>query len=414
LRHLKLILHFGYQQAKNLFKIALGRPLNYPSLSSVTLDLDDLHIARQWLGNREHWYDPEPVHEFENEFAKWNGSKYAFAFMAGRFALSACIYALGLKPGDEAILPGYTCVVVPNAFIYEGIKVIYNDIELDTYGLDASLIESKITPNTKVILLPHHYGLVCRDYEKIIDIARRHGLFVIEDCCHGMGAEFKKRKIGNYGDVAFYSMEQSKIITTIQGGIAVTNNKLFAERIKEFYNSAAFPDEDLIDKQLHCVMINYYYYKHPQRWLIGDLYRLRYKDKIIITTTKEEMRGIKPRQYGTKMAAPFAAIALNQLKKIDKYNELRRQTCKKWDSWCEIHNYKKPTVIPESTPVFLRYPIMVEPEKKKNTTWAKKELAIVPGVWFKTNIHPINWPIAGCPNADNAVKQCINFPGLLL
>ena len=378
---------------KNIGKIALGRPLTYPGLISVTLDMDDVDIAGKWLGNREHWHKPGLVQEYENKFAHWNGSKYAFAFMGGRVALSACIYALNLKPGDEAILPGYTCVVVPNAFNYSGIKIIYSDIELDTFGLDATLMEDKITPRTKVILLPHHYGLVCRDYEKIIEIARQRGLYVIEDCCHGTGAEFKKRKIGNYGDMAFYSTEQSKIMTTIQGGMAITNNDLFAERIKKYYEDARYPDAELIDKQLHSLIINYHAYKDQQRWWKGDLYRLRYQDKIIVSTTKKEMQGLKPGYYGQKMPAPIAAIGLNQLKKVDSYNELRRQTAKKWDAWCDANGYGKPFVAPETTPVYLRYPVMVEPEKKKNTSWAQRELGVNLGVWFETNIHPADWRV---------------------
>jgi len=394
-------------------KLALGRPLTYPSLGSVTLDKDDVDIAREWLGKRKHWYEHEFVQQYEKEFANWNGSKYAFAFIGGRVALSACIYALDLKPGDEAILPGYTCVVVPNAFNYSGIKIIYSDIELDTFGLDASLIEGKITSKTRVILLPHHYGLVCRDYEKIIDIARKRGLYVIEDCCHGTGAEFKKRKIGNLGDVAFYSTEQSKIMTTIQGGMAVTNNDFVAKRIKEYYDDAQNPIEEMIDKQLHSVIINYNAYKDPKRWWKAELYRLRYQDKIIISTTIEEMLGIKPKHYGRKMPAPIAAIGLNQLKKVDRYNEMRRQTAKKWDKWCDNNGYIKPVVIPESTPVYLRYPVMVEPHKKTDTSWAQKELRINLGIWFESNIHPAHRPVEGCPNADKAVRQCINFPSVL-
>ena len=143
--YLKSIARYGYKQAKNAVKLALGHPLMYPSLGSVTLDKDDVDIAREWISKSKHWYEPGLVDQYENEFARWNGSKYVFAFMGGRVALSACIYALDLKPGDEAILPGYTCVVVPNAFNYSGIKIIYSDIELETYGLDASLIEEKIT-----------------------------------------------------------------------------------------------------------------------------------------------------------------------------------------------------------------------------------------------------------------------------
>jgi dTDP-4-amino-4,6-dideoxygalactose transaminase len=170
----KAVARFGYHQAKNIGKLILGYPLTTPSLGSVTLDHDDLLIAKSQLRNREGWFNPDIVKEYEDAFAIWNGSKHAFAFMGGRVALSACIYALNLKPGDEVILPGYTCVVVPNAFHFAGIKTVYSDIELDTYGLDASLIEEKITSKTKVILLHHLYGIVCRDYEQIIKIAKRH------------------------------------------------------------------------------------------------------------------------------------------------------------------------------------------------------------------------------------------------
>ncbi len=413
MKYLKSFAGFAYSQAKNILKLALRRPLTYPSLGSVTLDKDDVDIARKWLRKRANWYEPELVKQYEVEFARWNGSKYAFAFMGGRVALSACIYALDLKPGDEVILPGYTCVVVPNAFHFAGVKTVYSDIELDTYGLDVSLIEEKITSSTKVILLHHLYGIVCRDYEQIIKIAKRHNLYVIEDCCPSTGAVFKHKKVGNFGDVAIYSSEQSKVFTTIQGGMAVTNDDLLAGRLKEYHNQAAYLDADLIDKQLHSVMINYYSYKDSQRWWKSELIRLWHRDKIIISTTKEEEQGIKPNYYGKKMPSAIAAIGLNQLKKIDGYNEQRRQTARRWDSWCDLHGYTKPMIIADSIPVYLRYPVMVEPEKKKNTSWAYKELGVSLGVWFVSNIHPVDWPVERCPNADKAVKQCINFPGLL-
>jgi len=413
LKRTKRIIRYGLRQVKNIAKFALGRTLTYPSLGSVTLDKDDVCLAKQWLRNRSQWYDDSIVTEYEKKFALWNGSKYAFAFMGGRVALSACIYALGFKAGDEVILPGYTCVVVPNAFNFAGVKTIYSDIELDTYGLDASLIEEKITPNTKAILLQHLYGLVCKDYEKIIEIGRRHGLYVIEDCAQSTGAVFKDRKVGNLGDVAIYSSEQSKVFTTIQGGMATTNDDLLAERLKEYYVQASYPDAGLVDKQLHCVIVNYCSYKAPQRWWKLDLIRHKYRDKIIISTTKEEMQGIKPDYYGSKMPAAIAAIGLNQLKKIDSYNQKRRQTANRWDSWCDTHGYKKPVVAPNSTPVYLRYPVLVEPGKKKDTSWAYRELRTSLGVWFVSNIHPASWPVDGCPNADRAVKQCVNFPTLM-
>ncbi len=410
---IKKLLYFGYYQIKNLMKLGLGYPLTMPPLGSATLDIDDVVIARRELKERQNWFEPAVVKEYEDTFAQWNGSKYAFAFMGGRVALSACIYALDLRPDDEVILPGYTCVVVPNAFHFVEVKTIYSDIELDTYGLDAAFIEEKITPNTKAILLHHLYGMVCRDYEKIIAIARRNRLYVIEDCAQSTGAVFKNRNVGNLGDVAIYSNEQSKVFTTVQGGIATTNDDFLAERIKEYYTQVSYPDVKLIDKQLHNVIINYYSYKDPQRWWKGGVIHLIHRNKIIISTTKEEEQGIKPSYYGRKMPSPIAAIGLNQLRKIDNYNEKRRQTARRWDIWCDRHGYKKPVVVPNSISVYLRYPIMVELEKKSDTSWARRELGISLGVWFVSNIHPVDWPVEKCPNADKAVEQCVNFPTLI-
>ncbi len=409
----KPLLGIGYNQFINVVKLIHGEPINYPSFSSMTLDKDDVIVAKKWLRNKKTWYDCNTVEEYEKKFALWNGSKHAFAFMGGRIALSACIYALGLKEGDEVILPGYTCVVVPNAFHFAGIKTIYCDIELDTYGLDASQLECKITPKTKAVLLHHLYGLVCRDYEIILEIANKYGLKVIEDCAHSTGAEYKGKKVGNFGDTSFYSSEQSKIFTTIQGGMAVTNDDKIAEKMKKYYNNAMFPDDEWIDKQLHNVIYNYYAYKHRKRWFLGDFMKLLYKKKLLISTTKEEECGIKPTYYGKRMPSPIASIGLNQLEKIDYYNEQRRYIAKKWDKWCEKNGYKKPMVIPYSIPVYLRYPIIVEEEKKQDTSWALRELGVQVGIWFVSNIHPSAWPVTGCINADKSVKQCVNFPCLL-
>lgn len=400
-------------QAKNIYRYSTGRPIVTPSLGSATLGIDDVKVAREWLQFRDSWNDSELVIEFEKKFADWNGSRFAFAFMGGRVALSACIYALGLREEDEVILPGYTCVVVPNAFHYAGVKTVYSDIELETYGLDVNQIEDKISSKTKAILIQHLYGLVCRDYEAIIDLAKRYKLMVIEDCAHAAGAEFFTKKVGNLGDCAFYSSEQSKVFTTIQGGLAVTNNEEIAGRLEEYYSNAPLPDAKWIDKQLHNVILNYYRFKHPQRWWLGDYFLLKYRRKLVISTTKEEENGIRPSYYGRRMPAPIAAVGLNQLKKIDYYNAIRRETAKHWDDWSSERGYKLPFVVPGSIPVYLRYPIIVEPEKKKNTRWSYKDLGLRVGVWFVSHLHPAKRKVYGCKNADVAVRQCINLPGVL-
>lgn len=302
-------------------------------------------------------------------------------------------------------------MVVPNAFSYAGVKIKYCDIELQTYGLDIEDIKRKVTPDTKAILLQHLYGLVCRDYEKIIEFAKQKNIYVIEDCAHSTGAEFKGGKVGNLGDAAFYSLEHSKVLTTFNGGVTVTNNSHIAKRIEEYQKNAPYPDESRMEKILYNIIYDYYAYKHKYNWILRDMYFIWYSRKILDSTTSEELRGIKPIHYGQKMPEPVAAVGLNQLRKLDDYNQKRRENAKIWDNWCEENGFEKPLVISDSIPIFLRYPVMVTKEMKKNHSWAKN-LNIPIGVWFITNVHPSKFPVTDCQNADKAVAQCINFPTL--
>jgi len=398
----------------NLLKLLQGYPLTPPSLASMTLDQDDVDLALSWLRQPTHWGEADWGARYAAEFARWNGSQYAFAFMGGRVALSACIYALGLQPGDEVIVPGYTCVVVPNAFRYAQVKIIYSDIELETYGLDVEALASRITPRTRAILIHHLYGLVCRDYMAVLELARQRALWVIEDCAHATGAEYNGRKVGNYGDIAFYSSEQSKIFNTMQGGLAVTNRPEFASRLEAYYHQALYPEAERIERLLYMVGLSYYQFKHPQRWWRGPVATWQHGAKRLASTTPQEEQGIRPSYYGQKMAAPLAALGLNQIKKIDAYNARRRETAHRWDAWCQAHHYRPPAVVAQSTPVYLRYPVLVAPEKKQNRDWALREPGVALGVWFTSHLHPVpHPPLPECPNATRAVQQCVNFPCLL-
>jgi len=405
--------HLVKRQLGNIRRLLAGRPLTTPPLSSMTVGPDDVAIARSYLRDRSRWRDPAVVADFESAFAEWNGSSSAFAFMGGRVALSACIQALGLGPGDEAIIPAYTCVVVPNAFHFAGVDVVYSDIELDTFGLDAVLLEERITPRTRAVLIQHMYGLVCRDYEAVLNLAKRYGLRVIEDCAHAAGATYNGVKVGNRGDVGFYSSEQSKVFSTVQGGLAVTRDGRLAEGLARYRDQAPLPDDAWIDRQLHTAILNYYLFKHPGRWWRGDLAMLGRGGKRLISTSPEEECGIKPAHYGRRMPAPVAALGLCQIRKLDGYNERRRRAARRWAAWCDQHGYKKPVEIEGSIPVYLRYPVLVEPEKKMDRSWALADPGVAVGVWYLSHVHPVQRQLEGFPGADTAVAQCINFPCIL-
>lgn len=382
------------------------------ALGSGTLDADDVRIARDGLG-RDGGEDPATVARFESEFAAWNGCQAAFAFMSGRESLSAIVAALGLAAGDEVVVPGYTCVVVPNALAFTGVTPVYADIEAETYGLDVTRLDRSVTPRTRAIVIHHLYGLVCRDYLATIEYAKARGLKVIEDCAQATGATLDGVRVGNRGDAAFYSLEQSKVLTTFQGGVAVAKDEAVAARLADIRGRAPLPGSARTKDVLRNLIMNYHAFKDPQRWWRGDCARLLQGGSRIETTTAGEIRGERPAGYGARMPAALAAVASNQLRKADFYNARRRENAARWDRWCDENGFERAHVVPDSTPVFLRYPVLATPELKRNRLWSRRSLDVELGTWFLTQLHPANRPVAGCPNAAVAVERCINFPTLL-
>ena len=209
-----------------------------------------------------------------------------------------------------------------------------------------------------------------------------------------------------------YSSEQTKVLNTIQGGVAVSNNPQVAARLAEYHAKTPNPDAEWVDRLLNEVPLYYYAQKHKHRWLLKELAEWRYGSDRLISTTVDEERGGRPVNDGCRMAAPVAALALGQLAKVDAYNVRRRATASGWDRWCDEHGYTRPRVIEGSEPVFLRYPFLVEPERKADVSWAAEDPGVELGVWFRSHFHPAPGRPAGCPNADSAVARCVNLPGL--
>jgi len=382
------------------------------ALGSQTLGDDDVRLARRALRDRAMRSDVAAVESFEREFARWNGSAHALAFMGGRVALSACIEALGLRPGDEAIVPGYTCVAVPNAFDFAGVSVRYADIELETYGLDVRDVARKVGERTRVILLQHLFGLVCRDYDAILAFARSRGIRVIEDCAHATGAVARGRKVGNAGDVGFMSTEQSKVLNTTQGGIAVTNDPVLGERLARIASAAPFPADDRQQDLLLTLIANYHAHAHDAPWWRAEWSRTLLRNRVVVSTTSDEEQGIRPPHYGQRMAPALAAIGSNQLRKLDRFNARRRMAAEHWRRHPALQGSVHPTQVEGSEPVYVRYPVLVAREQKQDTQWLR-DLGVEPGVWFVSNVHPVRRSVPDCPNADIAVERCVNLPTLL-
>ncbi|MGB3242491.1 MAG: DegT/DnrJ/EryC1/StrS family aminotransferase, partial [Candidatus Omnitrophota bacterium] len=171
------------------------------------------------------------VHKFEEMFKSYKGSKYAMALNSCTAALHLSMLAIGLKPGDEVILPTMTFAATANAVLHAGGKPVFADCEKDTMNIDPKEIEKKITPKTKAILPVHFAGRAC-DMDAIMDIAKSHDLRVVEDCAHAIETEYHGKKAGNFGDLGCFSFYVTKNIVTGEGGMAITDNEDYADKIK--------------------------------------------------------------------------------------------------------------------------------------------------------------------------------------
>jgi perosamine synthetase len=173
--------------------------------------------------------------EFEETLARYIGVSHAVAVSSGTAALHLCVRALGISDGDEVIMPSFTFIAVANAVRYERATPVFVDIEERTFNLDPDLIEAAITPRTRAIIVVHTFG-VPADLDRIIQIARKHRLLVIEDACEAIGAEYRGSKVGTFGDVAVFAFFPNKQITTGEGGAVVTNNAEIADKIRKLRN----------------------------------------------------------------------------------------------------------------------------------------------------------------------------------
>jgi dTDP-4-amino-4,6-dideoxygalactose transaminase len=173
------------------------------------------------------WGNPDCgglVEKFEKEFAAYCGSKYAIACVNGSVSLRLALIASGVRPGDEVIVPPYSFIATASTVIEANCVPIFVDIEPDTYNLDPSRIEAAITSRTRAIIPVHFAGQAC-DMDRIMEIAKKYNLFVVEDAAHAHGGEYKGKKLGSIGHAGSFSFQSSKNLNSGEGGLVVTDDE---------------------------------------------------------------------------------------------------------------------------------------------------------------------------------------------
>jgi len=173
--------------------------------------------------------------EFERLVAEYVRVKHAVAVSSGTAALHLIVKALGIGPGDEVLVPSFTFVASVNVILYEGAMPVFVEIEPDTYNLDPEDLERRITPRTKAIMVVDVFGHPA-EWDEILRIAEKYGLKVIDDSCEALGAEYKGKKLGQFGDAAAFAFYPNKQMTTGEGGMIVTNDDQIAKLCRSLRN----------------------------------------------------------------------------------------------------------------------------------------------------------------------------------
>jgi len=206
-----------------------GIPMAAPDISEA-----DVRAVAEVVRSGRLALGPKTV-AFEQSMADYVGVKHAVAVSSGTAALHLIVRALGIGAGDEVLVPSFTFAASVNAILYEGAKPVFVDIEPETYNLDPQDLERKITRRSKAIMAVDVFGHPV-EWDAILQVAEKHGLKVIDDSCEALGARYKGRMVGQFGDAAAFAFYPNKQITTGEGGIIVTDDDEIARLARSMRN----------------------------------------------------------------------------------------------------------------------------------------------------------------------------------
>jgi perosamine synthetase len=312
--------------------------------------------------------------EFEQAFAKYCGVKYAVAFNSGTAAIHAGLYALGIGPGDEVITSPFTFVASANPILMQGAKVVFADISEEDFNIDPKDVEKRITERTRALLPIDLYGQI-HDYGSLLALAKKKNLKILEDACQAVGAEYRGVKAGNFGDVGAFSLYATKNIMCGEGGMLTTNEESVMEKAKQFRHHG------------QSEKTRYEY------WDIG---------------------------YNYRMTDINAAIGIEQLKKIEKFNAQRKANAEKYfEGLSGIKGLVLPEVKNDKNHVFHQFTIRITQDFRRTRDELLaflKEKGIVCGVYYPKplHLHPhfmkMGYKEGDFPVAERMSKQVLSLP----
>jgi len=338
-----------------------------------------------------------------------------FLFAKGRVGLYAVLQALGLGQGDEIIVPGYTCMVVPSAARFLKLRCHYVDIDPNTYNINPALLDACLSPATKAVIVQHTYGIPA-DMDLIMQWAEKNNLAVIEDCCHAFGSQYRGRLCGTFGTAAFFSGQWNKPFSTGLGGMLLLNDHSLLPALQTIYNkTGAISFAENLRLTLQIAAYNTCVTPRTNA-IITRAYRLLSRLGIAAgSSTNEELAGTMPPGYLKKMADVQMREGAKNLLQIDEDIAARKKNTARYTSLLYNTPFKALENCNEQDCLLLRYPVRVANKQECLRQAARDQLEI--GSWFEVPLHPEGTDMAAfdyrqgmCPEGEKACREVINLP----
>jgi perosamine synthetase len=393
------------------------------SLSPNT-EKDDTWLALKIIFQPNKWKKGKAIRKIENEFKKYLGIKHAFAFNSGRSSLIAILEVLNIKNNDVIFAQAFTCNAVINPILWRRAKPIFVDIDkklnLDPNDLEQKIIlEKNKNQNLKAVIIQHTFGYPAQ-IDKILEIAKKNNLILIEDCAHSLGARHKGRLCGTFGDISFFSFGRDKIISSVFGGMVTTNNSNFSERIAQFQEKTEYPSNHWILQQLaHPVLMSYLIlpcYSVLGKYLLFFLQKIKVLSKAVHW---KEKRGERPECFPKQMSNGLALLALNQFRKLEKFNQHRGKIAKFYAKNLKKLNKFNSIFEPKEENreiIFMKYPVLTK-DSDYVLKQAKNKNILMDDGWRKASIVPpdtqiekMGYVLGSCPRAEKVAENILNLP----
>jgi len=401
-----------------MFEYCQEKPVSV-SLSPNT-QKDDVSLALKMIFKPGEWQNGKAIKELEENFKKYLGVKFAYSFNSGRSSLEAILRALEIKSGDDVLAQAFTCNAAINPILKVGAKPVFVDID-STLNLSVEDLKKKITPQSRAVMVQHTFGWPA-DLAEIKNFCRDNKLYLIEDCAHALGAKYDNKLCGTIGDAAFFSFGRDKVISSVYGGMAVTNDPGIAKKIGEFYATINFPSAGwTLQQLLHPVLMNYLVLPTYNCFKIGRAFLSFFINMGILSkaVTKSEGRGILPGYFPKRLPNALAVLALNQFKKLEEFNSHRQKIAKIYQDKLGSGKFILPFSldgVKDKKPIFMKYPILVANPQlflkkfKENNIYLNDGWAGSPIVPPSTCLGVFGYKKGSCPKAEQAAQKIVNLP----